>query len=228
MAAHAGAGRRARRQQGSADRRGTRRRRQACRRPRRDGPRRERQDPGLPQGQGAAARAQAAHREGAPVRGGGREPHRRLVLERGCADAHPPGRAARVRLRASRRRGEPTGSFTATVAVQAEARAAGLERRSRCPPPSPRFRPSWSSRRCTHLQETAADLSPVDGPPGATRRRPRPRSRDARTTRDATTASSSAADASRPSSRRRSSGVSAGDARRSRFPCRKARRAPSR
>ena len=67
----------------------------------------DREDPGLPQGQGPAPGARAEGRQGAPDDRGDREPHRRLVLERRRADARAADRAARVRVRApdGRRRG---------------------------------------------------------------------------------------------------------------------------
>ena len=67
----------------------------------------------------------------AALRRGGREPHRQLVLERRGRRAHPPRRAARVRLRAARRRATTTGASPPTFAVQ----------------PRPEL-PDWTSSRC--------------------------------------------------------------------------------
>ena len=62
-------------------------------------------------------RSDPAARQGADHGRGGRQPHRRLVLERRRAGAHPAGRAAAVRLRAADRR-RRDWQFTATVPVQ--------------------------------------------------------------------------------------------------------------
>ena len=214
MAAHAGAGRRARRQQGSPDRRGTRRRRQARGRARRDRPRRERQDPRLPQGQGAAAGAHAAHRQGAPAT-------RRRSTATSAAGSGTPPRRRGIRPVAQPEydyelpdaSGDATGSFTATVAVQPKPELP-TGRRSRCPTPSPRSRRSWSTQELEELQATVAELAPVDGPPGAgRRRRSSSTSSMPAATRSATTSSSSAAAGCVAGDRAALVGVSAGETR---------------
>ncbi len=68
-----------------------------CIRSREDG-----EDPRLPQGQGPAQHPRPARRPRAADDGGGREPHRRLVLECRREVARAPRRAAALRLRASR------------------------------------------------------------------------------------------------------------------------------
>ena len=59
------------------------------------------EDPGLPAREGADARPVPAARQGTDLLRGGRQPHLRLVLERGDEGAHPADRAAAVRLRAA-------------------------------------------------------------------------------------------------------------------------------
>ena len=128
-------------------------------------PRGARQGPGLPAGQGAAAGAALADREGAAVLRGGRVAHQQLVLER------------RAHARASARPSSPTSSyelpttdaeswqFTAEFAVQTAARAGrlddarGAEARGRG---RRRGRRRSSSKA---LQRMVAELSPVEGRP---------------------------------------------------------------
>ena len=160
-----------------------------------------RQDPRLPQGQGAAAGARAARRQGAPLRRGGREPHRRLVLERRHAHARAPGRAARVRLRAAdeRRRGL---EFTATVAVQ----------------PKPEL-PDWTTLEVPRREAEVPEELVARGARGAAahRRRARPGRRPPRAARATPSSStSSRRGRRRPARLRRRARLASGSSRRSR------------
>ena len=69
------------------------------------GPVREREDPRLPQGEDPEAGARLPPRQGADLRRGRRQPHRRLVLERRVAESRAPGLRPAVRVRASGHRG---------------------------------------------------------------------------------------------------------------------------
>ena len=97
--------RRARREPRPADRRGLAGAGEARGRARDVRPLGEREDPGLPQGEDPEARPRLAPRQGADLRRGGGQPHRRLVLERGLAQPDPPRRGAAVRVRAPGERG---------------------------------------------------------------------------------------------------------------------------
>ena len=101
----------------SADGAGAVARRAPRRRARGLRPRRARQDPGLPQGQGAAPGARAEGRPRAAHDRGGREPHRRLVLER------------RRAARASARSRSPS---TTSSCPRPTTRTGSSSRRSRC------------------------------------------------------------------------------------------------
>ena len=160
MAAHASAGRRARRQQGSAHRRGLGRRREARRRACRVRPRRHRQDSRLPQGQGA---------DGVLVKRIGKE---RLYAE--AVDSHIGNwfwnAAAQTRIRpveqpeygyALPSNSDSPWEFTATVAVQPKPDLpdwTALE----VPFAEPEVPDELVDQALYQLQETAADLSPVD------------------------------------------------------------------
>ena len=162
----------------------------------------------------------------APLRGGGREPHRRLVLERRGADAHPPGRPARVRLRAPDDR-RAVGVHRDRRGA-AEARAAGLEhargsrrrgrgaRRARRPGAARSFRRRRPiSRRSTTVLRSPATCSCSTSSCADDARR------DYAVELGGGTARARARDGARRHGRR-------GEPRRSRFPSPRARRAPSR
>ena len=74
--------------------------------------------PGFRQGKVPVPILDAAARQGADHGRGGRQPHRRLVLERRRPRPHPAGRAAAVRLRAPDAEDDADWQFTATVPVQ--------------------------------------------------------------------------------------------------------------
>ena len=158
-------GRAARRQPRPPERRGSGARRAPRRRPRGGGSRGLRQDPGLPQGQGADAGAHLADRPRPALRRGGREPHRRLVPERrrrrrASARSSSPSTATTCRPRptttgASRRRSPSSraprgrGLDAARGAVRGARGARGGDRRA-------------SSRSCS---ASVAELAPVEGRP---------------------------------------------------------------
>ena len=222
----AGPGRGVRRQQGSAHRRGPGPRRQARRRARRVRPRRERQDPGLPQGQGADAGARHSasarsactrRRSTATSAAGSGTPRRRRASARSTQPEYGYELPTIRRRRGSSRRRSPSSRSP----------SCRTGRRSRFRRRSPRCRTSCRRRRSQQLQDTAADLSPVDdraAQPGDVlvldlvmprRRAPRLRRRARRRP-----ARARARDGARRHGARR-------DERRSRFQSPRARRAPS-
>ena len=179
-------------------------RRPPRRRARRVRPRQVGEDPRLPEGQGAAPRARRARRPRAPHGRGRRQPHRRLVLERGRAVARPPGRAARVRLRAARVGGRG-------LAVHRDRRRAGEARARRLDGARGRRVRGGGARgaRRARARGACARPSPSSSPSraGPSRRTTRSSSTSCRPTarRGATTSSSSAAAPSSTRSSRASS-----------------------
>ena len=174
-------------------------RRRACG----DRPRRERQGPGLPQGQGADAGARLADRQGAALLGGDREPHRRLVLERRGASAHPARRAAGAGLRAPRVR-RPRLALHCDGRVLPKPEVADWTK-LQVPYAEPEMPEDFVDHELNVLRSTVAELCPSRA--GRQRRRHgRPRPRSPATAASATTSSSSARAGCCRSSRSSSSG----------------------
>ena len=143
------------REHGSADGRGAVPRRPPRRRARGDRPRRERQDPRLPQGQGAAARCwsprvgkERLYTEAVESHIGG------WFWNAAAAHARAPGRAARVRLRAARDTTTRTGSSP---------------RRSRCRP-KPEL-PDWTELEVGDVEPEVPEELVEQRARGAARRR---------------------------------------------------------
>ena len=105
---------------------------------------------------------------------GGREPHRRLVLERGDPRAGEPGRAARVRLRAAGERSRGL-ALLGDRRGAAEARAGRLDARSRCRSTRPRCREEAVERRARGAAAHRRRARAGRGPAGAGRRHGRRR-----------------------------------------------------
>ena len=106
----------------------------------------------------------AAHRQGAPLLRGGREPHRRLVLERSHARPGEPDRAARVRVRAAGER-EEDWRFTATVEVQPKPEPADWTTARGAEAARPRFRQEAVQAELERCSRRSASSCPSRGVP---------------------------------------------------------------
>ena len=140
------------------------------------GPLREREDPRLPQGEDPDAGARVAARQGAHLRGGRGQPHRRLVLERRVAQPRAPGLRPAVRVRAAGHRGR-------RLELRRDGRGAGAPRARRLDDARGAARaevevPQESvDAEIEALREAVAELAPAGDRPAQrgrhARRRPR-------------------------------------------------------